>query len=89
MIGVVLALLMAGTASGATHLILLGSAARELIRQEGGHPHGCERLGLRTIRCHATYWSERHEAEQEPDGSLVNEVVTYESEERSVTVALR
>ncbi len=68
--------------------ILTGEAARNLIRGEGGHPHECKRLGPRRLRCNATFWYERHEAEEEEDGSLVNEVVTPVSEERWVVVGL-
>lgn len=85
----VLVLGASGAQAGGPRLILTGEGARDLIRAEGGHPHKCERLSPLRIRCRATFWYERHEAEAEPDGTLVNERVTYISKERWREVAVK
>lgn len=82
----VLALGVSGAQAGGPRLILTGEGARDLVRSQGGHPHKCDRLSPSRIRCNATFWYARHEAEEEADGTLVNEVVTYFQEERVVVV---
>lgn len=69
-------------------LVLTGDSARAIVRAGGGHPHKCHRLSRVRFLCEATYWYQRHEAEEEPDGTLVNEVVTYLPETRSSIVGI-
>lgn len=59
------------------------------VRETGGAVHACRRVGRRHFHCRATWWLEQHEAEVEPDGSLVNETVAYIPEERACEVGLK
>jgi hypothetical protein len=70
-------------------LVLTHSQAVSAVRTSGGAVHDCWRIAPRHFRCKATWWYERHEAEVEPDGSLVNETIAYLPEELTCEVGLK
>lgn len=75
-IAVVLAVLAAGNAQAGYTIVLVHRFAVQQIRAIGAVPDRCKRLAPRHIRCWVTFTWELHEAEEEEDGSLVNETVT-------------
>ena len=54
-------------------VVLTEPEAVEMVRAAGADVGDCIRIAARHFRCDAVYWFERHEAEVEDDGSLVNE----------------
>lgn len=69
--------------------VLTYREAVEQVRASGGAVHRCRRVAPRHFHCRATWWYEQHEAEVEPDGTLVNETVTYIPEEGVCEVGLK
>lgn len=76
LLGVVLAVLAAGSAEARPIFVMTQSYAEQQVRARGAEVERCKRLAPRHIRCWAAFVYERHEAEEEEDGSLVNETVT-------------
>lgn len=91
-LGLLTAAFLAGGARAETIIAIQymswGDAVK-MVRAGGGHVHRCQRIALRHFRCRATYWFLLHEAEVEPDGSLVNEVVRPFPEELIADVGLK
>lgn len=58
-------------------IVMEAPEAVQSVKATGGHVQSCTRTGYQHFRCEANYWFERHEAEVEEDGTLINEVVVY------------